>query len=46
MSPLARREYVRHMRGRYGTVGGRSEKSRLLTEVGENLGCRRIKNCV
>ena len=41
MSPLARREYVRHMQGRYGAVGRRSEKSRLLTEVSENLGCRR-----
>ena len=30
-----------HMRGRYLTVGRRSEKSRLLTEVSENLGCRR-----
>jgi hypothetical protein len=41
MSPLARREYVRHMQRRYGRVGTRSEKSRLLTEVSENLGCRR-----
>ena len=41
MSPLARREYVRHMQGRYGRVGSRSEKSRLLTEVSENLGCHR-----
>lgn len=41
MSPLARREYVRHMQGRYRGVGRRSEKSRLLTEVSENLGCRR-----
>jgi hypothetical protein len=29
------------MQGRYRTVGRRSEKSRLLTEVSENLGCRR-----
>lgn len=41
MSPLARREYVRHMQGRYGRVGHRSEKSRLLTEVSENMGWRR-----
>ena len=41
MSPLARREYVRHMQGRYRAVGRRSEKSRLLTEVSENLDCRR-----
>ena len=32
---------MRHMQGRYGRVGTRSEKSRLLTEVSENLGCRR-----
>ena len=38
MSPSARREYVRHMQGRYGRVGHRSEKSRLLTEVSENMG--------
>ena len=41
MSPLARREYVRHMQGRYKAVGRRSEKNRLLTEVSENLGCWR-----
>ena len=41
MSPLARREYVRHMQGRYGTASPRSLKSRMLTEVSENLGCRR-----
>ena len=41
MSPLARREYVRHMQGRYRRVGSRSEKSRLVTEVSENLGCQR-----
>ena len=41
MSPLARREYVRHVQGRYRSVGRRSEKSRLLSEVSENLGCRR-----
>mgnify|MGYP001566021862 CR=1 FL=1 len=41
MSPLARREYVRHMQGRYRRVGTRSEKSRLLTEVSENMGWRR-----
>ncbi len=38
---MARREYVRHVQGRYLLVGRRSEKSRLLTEVSENLGCRR-----
>lgn len=38
MIPSARREYVRHMQGRYESVGKRSEKSRLLTEVSENLG--------
>lgn len=41
MSPSARREYVSHMQGRYRGVGKRSEKSRLITEVSENLGCRR-----
>lgn len=41
MSPSARREYVRHMQGRYGRVGTRREKSRLLTEACENLGWRR-----
>lgn len=41
MSPSARREYVRHMQLRYRGVGRRSEKSRLITEVSENLGCRR-----
>ena len=41
MGPLARREYVSYMQRRYRMVGRRSEKSRLLTEVSENLGCRR-----
>jgi len=41
MSPSVRREYVRHMQGRYRGVGRRSEKSRLITEVSENLGCQR-----
>ncbi len=41
MSPSARREYVRHIQGRYRGVGRRSEKSRLITEVSENLGCQR-----
>ena len=41
MSPSARREYVRHIQGRYQRVGTRSEKSRLITEVSENLGCQR-----
>src|SRR5438309_9681283 len=41
MSPSARREYVRHMQGRYQRVGRRNERSRLLTEVSENLGCHR-----
>ena len=41
MSPLARREYVRHIQGRYRSEKSRKTKSRLLTEVSENLGCRR-----
>lgn len=41
MGPSARREYVRHMQGRYRAAGRRSEKSRLLTEVSENLSWRR-----
>ena len=41
MSPSTRREYVRHMQGRYHAAQGRKEKSRLITEVSENLGCRR-----
>ena len=41
MSPKARREYVRHMQGRYEAAGGRREKGRLLTEVSENLSCHR-----
>jgi len=41
MSPMARREYVRHVQGRYRSAGSRKEKSRMLTEVGENLGCHR-----
>ncbi len=41
MSPAAKREYVRHMQGRYRGIGRRSEKSRLITEVSENLGCQR-----
>lgn len=32
---------MRHLQGRYARVGTRSEKSRLLREVSENLGCRR-----
>lgn len=32
---------MRHMQGRYRGVGRRSEKSRLITEVSENLGCQR-----
>lgn len=32
---------MRHMQERYRRVGTRQEKSRLLTEVSENLGCRR-----
>src|SRR5258708_2420519 len=45
MSPLARREYVRHMQGRYGAVGRRKENIRQVTEGSENLGCRR-KNAI
>lgn len=41
MSPSARREYVRHMQGRYRDEKSRKEKGRLLTEVSENLNCRR-----
>jgi transposase InsO family protein len=41
MSSSARREYVRHMQGRYKTVQTRKEKSRLITEVSENLACHR-----
>ncbi len=41
MSPSARREYVRHMQGRYQQVGKRRQKSRLITEVSENLACHR-----
>lgn len=41
MSPLARREYVRHMQGRYKMGLSRKEKSRLVSEVSENLGCDR-----
>lgn len=41
MSPLARREYVRHLQGRYRTAQFRKEKSRMLTEVSDNLACHR-----
>ncbi len=41
MSPLARKEYVRHMQGRYRRAQSRMEKSRLITEVSENLSCHR-----
>ena len=41
MSPLARREYVRHMQGRYRTAQSRKEKGRFLTEVSDNLSCHR-----
>lgn len=41
MSPSARREYVIHMQGRYKVARSRKEKSRLITEVGENLDCHR-----
>lgn len=41
MSPLARREYVRHMQERYRTAATLAMKSRFLTEVSENLSCRR-----
>jgi hypothetical protein len=41
MSPKARREYVRHMQGRYGAVKRRRDKSRLLTELSGNLECHR-----
>lgn len=41
MSPSARREYVGHMQRRYRTAGSRVTKARFLTEVSENLSCRR-----
>ncbi len=41
MSPLARREYVRHMQGRYRIAQSRKEKGRLLREVSDNLNCHR-----
>ena len=41
MSPSARREYVRHMQGRYRGAYCRKLKSRLLTEVSDNLNCHR-----
>lgn len=41
MSPLARREYVRHMQGRYKMAQTKAEKGRLLTEACGNLGWTR-----
>ena len=41
MSPLARREYVRHMQSRYQAAQSRKEKGRLLREVSDNLSCHR-----
>lgn len=41
MSPSARREYVRHMQGRYQAAACRKTKGRLITEVVENLGWHR-----
>lgn len=41
MSPSARREYVRHMQGRYRSTENRKEKSRLITEAVGNLGWHR-----
>lgn len=41
MSPMARREYVRHMQGRYRAAQSRQQKGRLLTELSENLSCHR-----
>ena len=41
MSPLARREYVWEMRSRYQAVGTRRERSRLLSQTSETLGCHR-----
>ena len=37
MGPLARREYVSHMQGRYRQASNRQEKSTLLTEVVGNF---------
>lgn len=41
MSPSARREYVRHMQGRYKNAQTRKAKSRMLSEASENLECHR-----
>ena len=41
MSPSARREYVRHVQGRYRATQTRSEKGVILTELCANLGWRR-----
>lgn len=41
MSPQARREYVRHMQGRYEEAADRKAKGRLITEVVDNLGWHR-----
>lgn len=41
MSPSARREYVIHVQGRYRITVCRKEKSRMLTEVTDNLGYHR-----
>lgn len=41
MSPSARREYVRHMQGRYRSAECRKDKSRLITEAVGNLGWHR-----
>lgn len=39
MSPSARREYVGRIRGLYRDAKGRRQKSRLLGQVSETLGC-------
>jgi len=38
---MARREYVKHMQGRYKAAKGRQEKGRLLSEASENLSWHR-----
>ncbi len=41
MGPSARREYVRDIQQKYRKAKGRKEKSRILNELRENLGCHR-----
>ncbi len=41
MGPSARREYMRHMQIRYERASSRKEKSRIISELCENLGYHR-----